>query len=243
MRIRVFRAFASNNSGSYTLVGHFESVEDARAAEDALARVCAEHSEWQETPHGPDEGDSPLDRFAKEHGLRPTPAGGDDWPEYGPPPAVTRVDLQVLLHVPYTVTMPPLFGEFVYARGGRVALELDHAHHPVVVLFQFWFDVPWKEADAEERARRMQPFRTALEEALPELITPKEPRTRPRIAPAWQAEPTWGSLSVGVVFPDLVAGVSAVRRLAEGHDKLRVTVRLQEALDDEGDPLAAMRRV
>jgi hypothetical protein len=52
MRIRVFRAFASNNSGSYTLVGHFETIDGAREAEEALARLCADHSAWLETPGG-----------------------------------------------------------------------------------------------------------------------------------------------------------------------------------------------
>ena len=52
MRIRVFRAFASNNSGSYTLVGHLETIDGAREAEEALARLCADHSAWLETPGG-----------------------------------------------------------------------------------------------------------------------------------------------------------------------------------------------
>jgi hypothetical protein len=241
MRIRVFRAFASNNSGSYTLVGHFETIEDAREAEEALARVCAEHSAWLETTQGADGGDPPLNRFARDQGLHLTPYSLEgDWPD-GAPPGVARVGLQVLVHVPYTVTMPPVFGAFVYARGGRVEVELDHAHHALVVLFEFGCQVPWNEADGPERIRRMQPFRHALEAALPDLIASESP-ARPPISPAWVPDPTWGTMSLGVVFPDLalVAGVSAVRNVAEAHD-VSVLLRLQEALG-ESDPLAAMRR-
>jgi hypothetical protein len=187
------------------------------------------------------DAESPLQRFAHDHGLvvRPDEGHGDEWPEFGPSPAVARVGLQVLVHAPYTVSMPRLFGAFVYARGGRVALELDHAHRPVVALFEFGCPVPWSEADGPERVRRMQPFRSAVEAALPELLESKGPEASAPSSPAWQCEMTWGSMSLGVVFPDLVAGVSAVRQMADAHG-VSVQVHLQEALGD-ADPLAAMR--
>ena len=95
------------------------------------------------------------------------------------------------------------------------------------------------EADGPERVRRMQPFRSAVEAALPELLESKGPEASAPSSLAWQCEMTWGSMSLGVVFPDLVAGVSAVRQMADAHG-VSVQVHLQEALGD-ADPLAAMR--
>ena len=48
MRIRVFRSFASNNSGSYTLVGGFRSAEDADEASAFLSALCERETKWRQ---------------------------------------------------------------------------------------------------------------------------------------------------------------------------------------------------
>ena len=38
-------------------------------------------------------------------------------------PSAVAVGRQVMVHAPYTVTLPPVFGELFYAMGGRVGIS------------------------------------------------------------------------------------------------------------------------
>jgi hypothetical protein len=107
--------------------------------------VVAEHHAWVEAHDDQQAAErSPLERFAQTHGLTANPGIGrsGDWPSYGPAPEVIADGMYVVLHVDYTITMPPVFGELMYRRGGRVGIELDHAHHPLVWVHEVWW--PWQ---------------------------------------------------------------------------------------------------
>lgn len=124
MEMRVWNAYASNNSGSYTIVGSLPSHEVAASVAAELRELIEAQTTWlEETSKTRLE---PLAEFCRVHGLRARPDAGtwDDWPR------VAQLGNQVVVHHEYTVTLPRLFGELFYKRGGRVQHEEDHAHHP-----------------------------------------------------------------------------------------------------------------
>ena len=136
MRIRVYQAYASNNSGSYTIVGLFADAETAMNLAKQIEDVSIAHHAWHEAHGWEHEGDSPLDAFTRLHELRSDrPGREDNWPSYGARPTAVAVAEQLFVHAPYTVTLSPVFGEFMYAKGGRVAIELDHAHSDIAATF------------------------------------------------------------------------------------------------------------
>lgn len=242
--IRVLTAFASNNSGSYTLVGCMPTDEVAGEIVDEIARVCDEHSAWlQARRDGMDRSDTPpLHAFAKKHGLALDSGNvglADDWPEYGPPPKAIAIGPQVLLHVDYTVTMPRLFGELLFTRGGRVSVEHDHAHHPLVAVLSFWAEGMWNAKTKDEVRSRLSALADELRtEVLPKAIEPRRPGDR-LIEPAWLEGhgPT-----VAAIFPDLVEGVALMVACAERHGA-RVRVDVIESPVEANDPLRAWRSV
>jgi hypothetical protein len=171
MRLRAWNAFASNNSGSYTIVGRFPDEGTASAVAQELAALVAEHHAWFEAQgyaRWEAQERSPLERFAEAQGLNTSRGAGrnDDWPEHGPPPEVLADGAQVVLHVDYTITMPPLFGELMYRRGGRVDVELDHTHDLLVWVHEVWW--PWQGRDeAAVKAGRVRLLDALLGEGGP----------------------------------------------------------------------------
>ncbi|APR77617.1 Hypothetical protein A7982_02964 [Minicystis rosea] len=243
MRIRLWTAFASNNSGSYTIVGSFKSAETARAVAEELDAIVSEHDAFMETPEEERVGlEPPFHRFVRAHGLTLESdrlALDDDWPaSWSSPPEVTLAGTQVLVHAPYTVTMPRTFGELFYRRGGRVDVELDHAHEPVIAHFSFWVAGGSQRREAaDESLAALQ--RTLATEVLPPLLVDPTNVARPPIEPAW-AHDAWGALDLGVVFQDLAYGVAEVTRVARDHG-VALRLRVSEALHGGADPLASMR--
>ena len=143
MRIRIWNAFASNNSGSYTIVGRFESQESAaKVAAELLALVKAQSAWAQSNQSQP----SPLTVFAMKNRLssQQEPGADGNWREYSQQehPDVRTVGSHVFMYSDYQVSMTRLFGELIYARGGRVEYEVDHAHHPMAALFEIYW--PWE---------------------------------------------------------------------------------------------------
>ncbi len=240
MRARVWTAYASNNSGSYTIVGRLPSAEVAQEVADELRVVITAHAAWRDrTDPAAGPAESPLATFCRERGLTWS-AGegeGDDWPQYSDtPPQVVRSGRQVIIHHDYTVSLTPVFGELFYKRGGRVDHEEDHAHHPLVVTATFYWG--WTpEAQARQQAELPR-----LLDALTSDAGPLVRLNRLGCPAAWRAGSdkfAEAPLTVSVIFDQLVEGVTALRELAQAHGAT-MELRLAEAAGVD-DPLAAMR--
>jgi hypothetical protein len=242
MKVRVWNAYASNNSGSYTIVGDLPSADVARETAEELAAMIAAHTAWLDAHEQQAESlVSPLEEFCRKHGLTWSQGRGtgDDWPQYGDDnrPRVAAVGRQVIVHHDYTVSLPPTFGELFYKKGGRVEHEENHAHHPIVAVATFWWG--WT-AEAKAKQAEQRPLLVA---ALTEDggILAKEPFSA--WPSAWQAGgETFGEapLAVGAIFDDVVGGVAALNAAGEAHGA-QMNVRLFEAFDSEHDPLAHLR--
>jgi hypothetical protein len=242
MRIRVWNAYAANNSGSYTIVGALPSAEVARAVADELKAMIEAHTAWHGSVGNESDGDgSPLAAFCRKHGLTWSPGYGgfDNWPEHSDDnrPQVAIFGNQIVVHHHYTVSLPPTFGEFFYKRGGRVESEENHAHHPIVAIASFWWGRSKEQrAQAEVEIPRLLAKLTAGDGLLATLPAGSWPA-------AWRtggADVDQPPLTVGVVFEDLIAGASALQAAGEAHGA-RMHIRLSEAPDAAHDPLAYLR--
>lgn len=236
MKIRLYRAFASNNSGSYTLVGRFRDEATAVDVAAALSALCAAHTAWWSAEDQPDRLDgSPLRAFLDANGLVGTPDDvWDHWPQYGPPPQVIQSATKVVVLVPYTVTMPAALGEYVYRRGGRVELELEHSHSPLAV--EFTFSVRGARHGEDDASITTVCEQIAAE--LPALTTPPAPDARAAIPPCWHRDDWARHLSV--VFADTGAGILRVRELARAAG-IVTHIRIFEVSDRDPDPFARLR--
>lgn len=244
MRIHIWNAFASNNSGSYTIVGRFPSSELAAQVAAELAKVLTAHDAWLKAESEKQqvwspEGTSPLREFIQRHRLTWEEGLGtqDDWPRYGDKdaPDAWAIGDQVIVHHDYTMTLPRTFGEFFYKRGGRVDIELDHAHHPIVGLLELW--LPHGNHSKDEVAAKVSAVLEELRAEDGPLVT----RVREGMPAAWRKgehfiEPT---LTVGAAFDDLAAGFTEVERIAQRHG-MDVQVKVMEALSPE-DPVGFLR--
>jgi ribosomal protein L7/L12 len=238
MRIRLYSAFASNNSGSYTLVGTFRDPAVAEEVAGLLREAIAAHDAWHDAHEWDEGGHAPIDDFVAAHGLTPGKHGrGDDWPCHGAAPEVVTSGYQVLVHAPYTVTCPTVFGELLYKKGGRVTVELDHAHERVCVEITYF--PPGLSRDDPKHEAAIEAFEAAARAALPALIEPSEYDRRPRVEPVWHRG-FWGNRQVSVVFRELVDGVRTIRALAREHG-LETWLRVWEGAHGVDDPLAPLR--
>lgn len=238
MRIRIYSAFASNNSGSYTIVGSFRDAAAAEEVARMIQEVCAAHHEWHETHAWAQDGDSPLDAFARREGLRAErPGRGEEWPNHGDAPSAVAIAHQVLVHAPYTVTLSPVFGELFYARGGRVDVEIDHAHDDLAVEIAYWVERAHDD-DPETRAK-LDAFEARVAEELPAWTSRREYDKRPAIKPAWHRG-HWGLRHLSAVFDDLLEAIRGLREIAE-EAGVTLRVRVHECPNDVGDPFAALR--
>jgi hypothetical protein len=242
MKVWIWNAFASNNSGSYTILGSFPSEAEARRVAAELSEVLVAHSAWLEKhAQAPTATESPFEIFVRKNNLtwKPGLAANDDWPHYGgkDAPDAVAIGHQVAVHHDYTATLPRTFGELFYARGGRVDVELNHAHHPTVAVFALW--IPWdkrEEIDVNARVDALEAafeadegrFKPLLREGVAALIQ------RP------QGDFGEEDLTVGAVFDDLAAGFAAVDGLARENGFV-LRVKVLEAFSED-DPLGFLRR-
>lgn len=239
----MWNAFASNNSGSYSIVGWFPSPELADEVAAELLPIIHAHSAWINSSSGQREltaelePPSPLGRWAAEQGLQWRDESDEDWPEYSGDncPSVIAIGSQVLIHEGYTVSMPAAFGEFFYRRGGRVPVELDHTHHPLVAVLTF--SVPWNAPSREDLELQLLEMR--------ESMASPDSSLRRHLADGTDLvvrDVSFGMywFEVAAVFSDLVAGVAAARVLASDSN-VRLQMKLSEAWTSKGDPLAELR--
>jgi len=240
VKLRIWRSFSSNNSGSYTLVGRFASAGEAA---DAAAVLNALFTEVENCPE--DSANDPVQLFAARHDLPgPVEPSDEDWPEWDERPVRAEpLGCQLLVHHPYTLGLFPQIGEFIYRTGGRVEVELFHVHGYDLGLFTFTLPEGDPRADQLEASLRRAGEEHAedLHQEPAGLVTRQllDGRETIRWAAAWA---------------DLPAGVRAARAYAEqaGADiKLRAwegAGRWRPCEDgsfvhDHGDPFAALRRI
>ena len=236
MKIKIWNAFASNNSGSYVIVGSFPSEALAGEVAAELLDMARAHTAWLAQPA---EGTSPLDALGAKYGIAPEDRD-DCWPEHGNQdhPEAWAIGHQVFVHSDYTVTMPRLLGHVMYARGGRVQTELNHAHHPIVATFTCYF--PWQQRKELDIPARVQ----AIVDALCAEGGALDQTQKAGIPAAWrgvvEGEPPFGEgdLVIGAAFDDLRAAYLAVAAAAEAQGA-KVIVHVSEA--HGGDPLAHLR--
>ena len=233
MRIRIWNAFASNNSGSYTLVGSFPTAERAAEVVQVLAPLLAAQTRWHEEDGS--KRPSPLERLSIDENLA-WDGELEAWPQYSADntPKILAVERQVLLHHEYTVSLPRFLGNYFYARGGSVDAKLDHAHHPLVVVFEVWW---WDRRENLEA--RIAERRAGLVRALDGPAGLLRKWTKEGITPLVRPGKYMSEFIAVTVFEDLVNGVAAVQKAIEAHEG-RSQLRIFEALDEEC-PLAGFR--
>ncbi|RKH31474.1 hypothetical protein D7Y13_30710 [Corallococcus praedator] len=245
MKIHVWNAFASNNSGSYTVVGAFDDTEVAARVAAELSQAATAHAAWaeegQQKGFGHAPRPSPLEALALRHGLgRPfdTDSGMGPYDSFTDLPQVWAMGHQVFVYHPFTLDLPHLFGEAMYAHGGRVETTLEHVHHPVVSLFRL--SVPLAGRPGQDIPARA----AALVEALHAEDGPLTQHVYAEPWVAWQVHaghPYAGTdLTLGVAFDELVEGFRGVEALAREHG-FTLNVSLSEAWSDGADPLGFLR--
>jgi hypothetical protein len=239
MRVRIWNAFASNNSGSYVIVGRFPTAELASQVADELLAVSRAHSEWHDSERTTP---SPLAIYAASQGIPDVAIHDDEWPDYSgmSHPAVWALNHQVFLHSDYTVTISRVIGHLMYARGGRVETELDHAHHAIASTFEVYF--PWDTRKDIDVPARVQDIVDALWSSGGAAVS----LTRKDHAPAWRGahsgvDASFGDpdLVIGAAFEDLQAGFSQVAQACASVGA-QVYIRVSEA-PSRGDPFAHLR--
>lgn len=239
---RLWTAFASNNSGSYTLVARFAAPETATAVASELGGLFAEMDAWQRAQTTAVTEPSPIHRFALAQGLADEgPSMGEDmsWPEPGDVDGVVAIGSQLVVHVAYTVTMPRALGELVYRRGGRVEIEIDHAHHDVVALVSFWIPRGWEASRREASTLALAALRTELDALVRELSVKRYDHDTEPTPPAWRSEHD-NSLELGFVPRAPARDIARVREVA-ARNGAETRVRFFEALVPSSDPLADLR--
>lgn len=150
-------------------------------------------------------------------------------------PSVIAAGSQVLIHEDYTVSMPKAFGEYFYRRGGRVDIELNHTHHPLITVLRFW--VPWNDPDRSEREYDLLAMRESIDAAGSPLRAPLAEGTDLVIREV-SFDMYW--FEVAAVFSDLVAGVRAAQELAHVTN-VSLGLSLSEAWSASPDPLEHLR--
>ncbi len=229
MKIQLWNAFASNNSGSYTIVGAFREAGLAARAAELLTPVLAAHTQWHGSEANPPIAESPLAIFARAQGVDEDSVDSE-WPMYGESniPQVAALEWQLLIHHSYTASMPRFFGAWIYALGGRVTCEIDHAHAPLVFSHELW--LPWDNLGEEKRAQALVDFSRALAEPTAAFRTFLGDPPQARVVAS-----AHGGVRLLAIYEDVVGGCDAVRALATGHG-MNMRIEIREA-DDAQDPL------
>lgn len=235
MKIQIWNAFASNNSGSYTIVGGSLDAEVLSRAVELLKPVLIAHDEWHQNREARPIIESPLARFAVAQGI-PVGTVDEEWPFYGDDsnvPQVVALGGQVLIHHSYTTGLPRFFGYWIYALGGRVATEFSHAHDPLITLCDGWF--PWNTVTGEARAHANEKLLKALSDPQAGYRTWLQDPLMVKIFPAAE----WACVRLAAIFSDIPAGCAAVRALMTEQGAL-MQVEIQKS-DDHENPLGRIK--
>lgn len=234
MRVRLFRAWASNNSGAYVLLGRFRDASVAEKAAADLNDALAAHDEWSaRVPQSKDA--SPFMAFAEAHGLPMQ----DRWVPWGDGMRCQVLDRQVLLEG-YAADMPSAFVAYVAKHEGHVETELIHAHGAVILRAEVWMVEGWRAERQVESAAALARFEARIGGDA-ELAASLEGRGQhaPRRAHVIAAED--GEAHVIAAPRDVTRASKALRAaaLAEG---LLISFQVSEWVDDQGDPAEVIAR-
>jgi hypothetical protein len=235
MRIRIWNAYASNNSGSYTIVGVFPDSASAAAAAEELRELCRAETEWVE--EAAPSGAEPLVQFARAHGhAEESAVGGELWPMFpSTAPEVVAVGRRLVVHHPQTIALPALLGAHVYKRGGRVESEIEHAHHSIVADCRIS-----ARFNAVERAAKCE--RVAAELARPDSVVHRH--SVPGVAPIvrLEVEGPWSFVRAWIALDhrSIVPGLEELASVVIGHG-CELEFRVSEA-SSGSDPLHGWRR-
>jgi MoaA/NifB/PqqE/SkfB family radical SAM enzyme/ribosomal protein L7/L12 len=225
-RIRLFQSFASNNSGVYSLLGSFRKLETLTEVAELFRELARAQAAWQDAAESLPQGTPPV-----------LAADTELWDYDFSQVSVETLGHQIFVHTPYTVTMPDALQALIVRKGGQIAIEIDHAHHPIVALFSFWLVGGYSQQNREDRQRRHALVQAELTPVIEELRKPRY-NEAPAVPPAWRDE-DYG-ITLGLVVHDLPEALRRAR-LAADHAGLNVVLRVFEALSPEGDPLAELR--
>ena len=236
-RIRVFQSFASNNSGVYSLLGSFKKLESLAEVVAVLRQFAEAQAAWQDTAQGTAEAPlSPLALLCEREGLSP-PDDAEAWDYDFSQVTVESIGHQIFVHSPSTITMPSTLAEPIARKGGRVSIEIDHAHHPVVATFAFWRPGAYQRNDREERQREHAELRGEIDPIAEQLRKPEYGEGL-GLAPAWRDD-DYG-ITLGIVTHALPSAVAQLREIAARRG-FNVVLHVFEALSEHGDPLAELR--
>lgn len=235
MRVRLFRAWASNNSGAYVLLGRFHHAAVAASVASTLNEALAAHDAWV-LSRPPSKGDSPFMAFAQAHGLPMQ----DGWVPWTHGMRCEVLDTQVLLDG-YAAEMPSAFVAFVAKHRGHVESEIIHAHGAVIVRVNLWMKDGYRPERAADAAAARARFEAAIE-------------SDPELTEALAGDPRWArsarrphviegdgyhSFELIVAPCDVAKASRAIRRCAQA-EGLTTLFHAFEWPEDEGDPAEAI---
>ena len=143
----IWQARASNNSGDWTIVGRFQTVEEARRAAESLRELARAHEAFLASPEGQqwlEENDyngsipsPPLRLFGESHGFDWTGESDGLWWEedgFGAPVLTAgAVGSSIVVYHPYCMALPERpFKEF-FAKVGAIEFGYWQYDRPAVV--------------------------------------------------------------------------------------------------------------
>ena len=232
MRIRFFRAWASNNSGAYLLLGRFAEVTTAEEVARSLNETLAEHDAWVNRDPRP-EGPSPFMAFAEKHGLPMQMA----WVTWEDGMRCEVLGSQVLMEG-YANDMPSTFVAWVAKHGGHVEAEIVHAHGATVLQVEMHTVGGWKKENREASRAALARFvdRVRADPEVQATLVPKRRGDPPREVHAVPSEAPHRLL----LAPTRVTQASKAIRDAAREEGVVVRFSVSEWIHDIGDPAAVM---
>jgi|GEM_PF-791166 len=230
MRIRFFRAWASNNSGAYVLLGRFRDVAVAEAAARELNQMLAVQDAWTETePNAV--GTAPSKVFADRHGL----SFETGWPSWRRGMRCEVLGNQVLLegHAAY---MPPMFVGWIAKHGGHVETEIVHAHGAIIVRGHAWVRNGSRPESRDAAAQTLGSFAERVRDD-PEVVAALAPPRWGKAGRAVHVTSEGPSIDIVLAPHEVTRATKAIRALADA-EGVQLNLHVFEWIDAQLDPAA-----
>jgi hypothetical protein len=226
MKVSLWRQFSSNHSGSFTVVGTFESPEKANAAAHNLREIIRVIREWHE--QHPDHVVDPIppeEAFTRQYGVKWDVAV--DWYEDESPVKILYDNL-VVLHAPDTWSYPLPFLGILKQLGGSVVYNFEFGE-PLAEFHVKLICVAPDEETASKLAERILAY-------LPEPWALRTPWYRDELNDYdLGAEGTLrqlgNALSFDLKFGKLTTGLPALIHYLEAHGCTRIEYEFVQGLE------------